>query len=41
MTILVILLALDNEFGNILASLAVIYGPNEDNPGFYNILTYQ
>lgn len=34
-------LALNIEFGNIRSSLAVIhvYGPNEDNPGFYNIVS--
>lgn len=32
-------LALDIELSNIRASLAVIYGPNEDNPGFYNMVS--
>lgn len=32
-------LALDIELSNIRVSLAVIYGPNEDNPGFYNMVS--
>lgn len=31
-------IALDIECGNIHASLALIYGPNDDSPGFYDMV---
>lgn len=32
-------LALEIKLSNIRASVAVIYGLNEDNPGFYNMVS--